>query len=137
MKEFIITFTIPESVKLLSCCNSAIIEIEEKMREDNLPDIIINNKIEPKDSIEKILSIKTKIKKAIIANFGNRTGLISIKLDITDIVKLNACCNSAIETEEKTIELLDICSVSVDYCRKDIDFIYNIKNKIKSIIHTS
>jgi hypothetical protein len=132
MKEYIVLLTIEEVVKVYSCCISAIADIEEKSRVKNLPYII--NRIDPTENIDKILSVKSKLKKAMIASLGNNNGMITVILDISDIIKLNACCNAAIDMEQRTIELIDRSCTTVDNCIENINSIYKIKEKLKSVM---
>ena len=128
-----ISFTIDDLVKLLSCCNQAIINIEDMIREHGSTILMTSSKgITPQNSLEKIWEIKTKLKKSIYNSLGISTkNGISVTLDLTEWIKLNGCCNGAIEFEEKTLSLLPSTSKCIEICNESIQKIKHIKSIIK------
>ena len=136
--EIVMEFTIDEIVKLFSCCNQAIICIEDQIYLEGIdPNASFsNNGVTLKRSIDKIYEIKSKINKAIIKSLGESPkNSIKILLDITEYIKLNGCCNSAIDSYEKTIELLPMDSHCIISCKENIQEIRDIKTKIKSTLN--
>ena len=131
MTEVTITFTIPEMVKLISCCNQAMSSVYTSMHYNgNTP--VINGRFTPLDSINFIDDIKKKLKDTISAQFHKANGQYSVTLTIQEFIKLNACCNSAIESEEKICSLISSDSVSLIGYKESIKDIENLKAKIKS-----
>lgn len=133
MTEIAIGFTTEEVVKLISCCNQAIINIEDRIHDNSsastYPSI---NGVTLQGSRDKIWEIKTKIKNAMIDSLGQSTkNNIKVILDITEWIKLNGCCNGTIESEEKTINLLPLHSNCITTCNESIQKITDIKYKIK------
>lgn len=130
-----IKFTIPEIVKLISCCNQAIVNSEETLREyGNIR--MTAHSFTLQDSIDKIWSIKTKIQKSIFDQFGKLQGEnIPVSLSILEFIKLNACCNSAIEFQEKTLRYITTDSI-VKSTNESICQIRDIKYKIKQELNS-
>lgn len=133
MSIIAIDFTIEEAVKLISCCNQAIVNIEDRMHDGGIETIRPSiNGITLKGSLDMIWEIKTKIKENIIKSLGQSTKHdITIRLDLKEWIKLNGCFNSAIETEEKTIGLLPSNCACITTCNESIQKIIDIKCKIK------
>ena len=107
MREITIEFTIDEIVKLLSCCNQAIVNLEDSKHYDGFEALQpSHNGVTVQGSLNEIWEVKTKLKDDIIRSLGESTkNNILVTLDITEWRKLNACCNAAIESEKKTISL--------------------------------
>ena len=137
-REITINFSIEEAVKLLSCCNQAIINIEDAKHNHTPIELKLSvNGVTLQGSLDKVWEIKSKLKKSIITSLGESTkNGISVKLDITEWIKLNGCCNAAIEMEEKTISLLPSHSNCVTVCKETIQQIIDIKNHIKSTLNS-
>lgn len=135
--EIMIEFTIDEIVKLFSCCNQAIIGIEDQIHENHInPDESLTNGISLKGSLDKIYEIKRKLKKSIFNSLGESTkNNIKVLMDITECIKLYGCCNAAIDFEEKTIELLPLESKSITICQESIQKIREVKTKIKTSLN--
>ena len=130
-------FTADEVVTLLSCCNHAIINIENKKYDGIGITAPLHNGITLEGSLEKIWEIKTKLKKSIISSLAQSTkNNISVTMDITEYIKLNGCCNSAIESEENMIDLLPPTCNSIKICNANIQLIMAIKCKIKAKINS-
>lgn len=129
-----IDFTVDEMVKLLSCCNQAIVNIEDAKHYDGFEALRPSyNGVTLQGSLDKVWDVKTKLKNAITTSLGQSTnGTISVSLDITEWIKLNGCCNAAIEMEEKTISLLPSTSKCIPICKETIQSILDIKYKIKT-----
>ena len=132
-----IDFTVDEMVTMLSCCNQAIINIEDTKHTYTPAEITISRGITLEKSRDKIWAIKSKLKKSIISSLGESTkNGIKVGLDITEWIKLNGCCNAAIEMEEKTIDLLPSTSKCITTCKETIQEISDIKNKIKITLNS-
>ena len=132
MTEISICFDIREIVKLLSCCNQAIVSSEERLRQHGN---IQYNGFSLQDSINKIWDIKMKLKNTISNQFGkiHENGIV-VTLDIGEFIKLNACCNSAIESEEKMITYIPDTK-TFTMCQESIIYIKELKAKIKQSLN--
>lgn len=128
-----ISFSIEEIVKLLSCCNQAIINIEDIRHNDHAVFTRqMTNGITLEKSLDKIWEIKTKLKTATTSSLGQSTkNGITVTMDITEWIKLNGCCNAGIEMEEKTLSFVPSDSNCTTICLESIQKIKDIKNKIK------
>ena len=131
MREVTITFTIPEMVKLISCCNQAISSGYTTMCEHG--NIHYHTKdFTLKDSMNYIVGIKKKLKETISNQFATNHGRYSVTLTLGEFIKLNACCNSAIDSQKKTLALISEESESLINYTESIQEIEQLKLKIKS-----
>ena len=137
MREIVLTFTIAELVKLVSCCNHAIVNCNEEIRANGEIKFTTNG-VTARDSLVKIWSVKDKLKYAMIKHMsaGSKSADIIIKMDITDVIKLNGCCNSLMADNEK---MIDICGSDTDIAsslKQEIQIVMEIKNKIKRTLNS-
>ena len=97
----------------------------------------MHNGVTLQGSLDKVWEVKTKLNNSLTSSSRTINNDIHVSMDITDYVKLNGCCNAAIEMDEKLMVILPLESESFKVCDNRIHAILYIKNKIKAKINSA